>query len=267
MLRRHGALLVTGAIPPELCTALAAHLREVSSTTGAATGVTDGGTGGTGSAPAAPPPYDTTHSTHARSRRRHVAVSLSAPAVAAVLDELGALLHPLVCAAALGSGADDCPPLRLVESGLLVSSPGAPAQPLHADTDGGVRPREALAFKVQLAASRVTAAMGPIELRTGSGRGEAVDGGGGEAVDAQSRALPVPLPAGSILLYDTRLWHRGGANRSKRRRPVFYVTVLGPRGAAPAGLPYTIEPEQAAGYALDAAGVVGPSGESAGSDV
>jgi ectoine hydroxylase-related dioxygenase (phytanoyl-CoA dioxygenase family) len=145
--------------------------------------------------------------------------------------------------------------LRLVESGVIVSLPGAVAQRPHADTDGSGReagaPAEAPALKVQLAAHEVTATMGPIELVLGSHRvaaadegdvqGAAAGGGDGE----EPGLLQVPIPRGAALLYDTRLRHRGGANRSKRRRPVFYVTLLGPSGHPPGGLPYTIEPAEA----------------------
>ena len=115
--------------------------------------------------------YDTTASTYARDRRRHLAVPLKASAAARALAELSAV-YPLLAAALApaadggatavsGSGgaaaaaaddddsddSDDAPAaisavaagLRLVESGLLLTLPGAAAQRPHADTDGSGR--------------------------------------------------------------------------------------------------------------------------------
>jgi ectoine hydroxylase-related dioxygenase (phytanoyl-CoA dioxygenase family) len=66
--------------------------------------------------------------------------------------------------------------------------------------------------------------------------------------------LPMPVPPGAVLVYDTRIWHRGGANKAKRKRPVYYITVLGWDGSVPAGLPYTISPEDAGCFVLTARG-------------
>ena len=113
--------------------------------------------------------YDTTASTYERDRRRHLAVPLKASAAARALAELSAV-YPLLAAALApaadggatavsGSGgaaadddddsddSDDAPAaisavaagLRLVESGLLLTLPGAAAQRPHADTDGSGR--------------------------------------------------------------------------------------------------------------------------------
>ena len=43
-----------------------------------------------------------------------------------------------------------CDAIRLAESGLLISTPGATAQPLHTDTDGAYRSKEAVALKMQV---------------------------------------------------------------------------------------------------------------------
>jgi ectoine hydroxylase-related dioxygenase (phytanoyl-CoA dioxygenase family) len=76
----------------------------------------------------------------------------------------------------------------------------------------------------------------------------------------EAEPLPVPLPEGAALVYDTRLHHRGGANRARRKRAIFYVAVLAADGLAPAGLPYTIEPEEVACYALTRSGVARRAG-------
>ena len=101
-----------------------------------------------------------------------------------------------------------------------------------------------------MAASTVRLADGPIELVAGSvvSAPSAVE---------RAAALPMPLPRGSVLLYDSRIWHRGGANQPGRgrERPVWYVTLLGAHGMPPAGLPYTIEPDEAACMHLTPRGV------------
>ena len=58
---------------------------------------------------------------------------------------------------------------------------------------------------------------------------------GPDAADVDSDPLiSLPIPAGGVAIYDTRLRHRGGANRAGKPRSVFYVTVVG-AGALPAG--------------------------------
>ena len=224
-----------------------------------------GGAGSTGATGAA---YETTNSTFAPHRRRHLAVSLQAPSVLAALRAVGQVLHPLVCAALLGTSPGECGDvaLRLVESGMLVSAPGAVAQPIHSDTNGAHWPMEARALKCQVGAMEVTAPMGPLEIFPGtfahSANANAAFMAVSLAAGAQrpSTLIPVALPLlkGEVLLYDTTLWHRGGAHRAhkaKRRRMQYYVTLLGERGEPPAGLPFTIEPEEVARFRLTQNGV------------
>lgn len=62
--------------------------------------------------------------------------------------------------------------------------------------------------------------MGPIAIAPGTHRapgGEATPGGSGARGFAEPDLLPVPLPAGAVLIYNSAIRHRGGANRSKRR--------------------------------------------------
>ena len=107
--------------------------------------------------------YETTNTTLTNSGRRHVAVPLHLPAVSAALDALAPLLQPLLCGV-LQRGKETCGALRIVESGLLTSSPGAPAQPLHTDTPKGGPPQEAPALKVQLSGAEISADSVPTRL-------------------------------------------------------------------------------------------------------
>ena len=198
--------------------------------------------------------YDTTNSTLARTRRRHVAVSLRLPAVASALDSLAPEVFPLLCDALCPSpnkGAPEvceCDALHLVESGALTTGPGAAAQPLHTDTDT-TQLHEGRALKLQLATTDITEEMGPIEVVAGSVRSPPTS-----AADASPLALP--MSQGSAVIYDTRAWHRGGANSSPRHRPIYYLTVLGQGSIPPAGLPYTLEPSEVGCFLFTLRGVI-----------
>ena len=294
--RRYGAVIIRDVLPAHLADDLASHLTRQLSSQGAkrvegrgvdrgsahdgASGTegltnsvilepsSDARRGGAGSTGATGAAYETTNSTFAPHRRRHLAVSLQAPAVLAALRAVGQVLHPLVCAALLGTSPGECGDvaLRLVESGMLVSAPGAVAQPIHSDTNGAHWPLEARALKCQVGAMEVTAPMGPLEIFPGtfahSANANAAFMAVSLAAGAQrpSTLIPVALPLlkGAVLLYDTTLWHRGGAHRAhkaKRRRMQYYVTLLGERGEPPAGLPFTIEPEEVARFRLTQNGV------------
>ena len=63
------------------------------------------------------------------------------------------------------------------------------------------------------------------------------------------------LPLGSVVIYDARAWHRGGANKSGKPRPLYYLTVVDDGCAPPMGLPYTIEPSEVACFSLSPKGV------------
>ena len=225
VLRRNGALRLTNMLTADLALQLAADL--------------DGSSEGR---------YDTTNTTQTNRGRRHVAVPLRLPAVAAVLDSLAPSLQPLLCAA-LEPTSEACDALRIVESGLLTSSPGARAQPLHTDTAQSASPHEARALKLQLGgAADISADMGPLEVVPASVHSPPTSA-------KTAAALPLPLPQGSAVVYDTRTWHRGGKNRSRQPRPIYYLTVVG-SGAPPAGLPYTIEPTEVGCFLLTPTGVV-----------
>ena len=82
--------------------------------------------------------------------------------------------------------------------------------------------------------------MGAIEIEPAS-HFDAAAPGAARRPDADDAAdeyplVSLPIPAGGVAIYDTRLRHRGGANRAGKRRAVFYVTVVG-AGALPVGLP------------------------------
>jgi ectoine hydroxylase-related dioxygenase (phytanoyl-CoA dioxygenase family) len=92
--------------------------------------------------------------------------------------------------------------------------PGEAAQSWHYDDGFYLTPRprtRMLGVTVIWAIEDFTADNGATELIPGSHRwaDEQPDGTG---------SLPAAMPAGSALLFDAALWHRGGANRSTRTR-------------------------------------------------
>ena len=56
-----------------------------------------------------------------------------------------------------------------------------------------------------------------------------------------SSSVQIDVPAGSVTIYSSRLWHRGGANtHAKRERSFAFLTLAEPDAPAPAGLIHTM---------------------------
>eukprot|EP01065_Artemidia_motanka_P051554 TRINITY_DN9120_c0_g1_i1.p1 TRINITY_DN9120_c0_g1~~TRINITY_DN9120_c0_g1_i1.p1 ORF type:complete len:1134 (+),score=208.98 TRINITY_DN9120_c0_g1_i1:58-3459(+) len=164
---------------------------------------------------------------------------------------------------------------RLCECSCLVPHPGARAQPPHSDTtsrtlaDSGA----ALCVSVFIPLVDVTPDMGPLDAWPGShgvlqlmpdplrhlappegsppfreffSEEEELDYHRKHASAPQDprgvlfRRVAFAVPAGSAVVMDSRLMHRGGANCSDRRRPVFYVTFASEKGAFPEGSTYSL---------------------------
>ena len=80
--------------------------------------------------------------------------------------------------------------------------------------------------------------MGAIEIEPAS-HFDAAAPGAARRPDADDAAdeyplVSLPIPAGGVAIYDTRLRHRGGANRAGKRRAVFGGVGA---GALPVPLP------------------------------
>ncbi len=93
--------------------------------------------------------------------------------------------------------------------------PGETRQPWHADDAFYVIPRP----RTRLAISAIWAIE---EFRADNGATEVIPGShlwGTEHPDERPHeVVPVEMPAGSVVLFDGALWHRGGENRSQRTR-------------------------------------------------
>ncbi|CAB3647061.1 phytanoyl-CoA dioxygenase family protein [Achromobacter aegrifaciens] len=112
---------------------------------------------------------------------------------------------------------------RLLDRELLLSSlcsltlaPGQGAQPLHEDTQQLAlpRPRPPLAVNAIWALSDFTAENGATHIVPGSHRYDSSPPYGAQDIDT----VQATMKAGSVMLFDSALWHKGGANNSNARR-------------------------------------------------
>jgi len=121
-------------------------------------------------------------------------------------------LHPTVLA--IAERALD-PELLLSSLSAITLAPGQAAQPLHEDTQRIplARPRAPIALNAIWALSDFTEANGATRIVPGSHRFDAPPRYG-----AEHPTVAAEMPAGSILLFDSALWHGGGANTTDARR-------------------------------------------------
>ncbi|KAA0164826.1 hypothetical protein FNF27_07754 [Cafeteria roenbergensis] len=134
------------------------------------------------------------------------------------------------------------PRIEMDTFSTVVSLPGAPAQHWHADA-GQLFPRAGLHLPAHgvvafAALANVTRDMGPTEFVPGShvqcGKDEKpspVQYDDGSVLDLckavpGNRLLIAEAPRGSVVLFDFRIFHRGGPNTSDRRRALLYSTYL-----------------------------------------
>lgn len=97
----------------------------------------------------------------------------------------------------------------------LTLGPGQQAQPLHDDMQqlNLPRPRPPLAVNAVWALSDFTESNGATRIVPGSHRYDHAPPYGGD-IDT----VAATMPAGSVMLFDSALWHYGGANESAERR-------------------------------------------------
>ena len=149
----------------------------------------------------------------------------AAPVRAALRELLADDEAPLGRAFAAIAGAD----ATLWECAAIVSAPGAAPQILHADATHTPEPLLVTAF---VALQDVRREMGPTRFVRGTHTepGPAAVLADGDALGlADAKGRPPPscvalLKAGEAALYDGRLLHCGGANRSDELRILFYLT-------------------------------------------
>ena len=203
----NGVVCFPSLVPPDTAAALAAHIAALETRTD----LTDNSAGKRFSA-------------HEASRRVNKAVPVADAAAQATINATVGALAPFFRAI-----LRCCDP-PVLESAFLLSLPGAPAQNYHTDTSA-LEPHVAHLVKVQVVAEDIVPAMGPLEVKAGTQRGRP---------DPSTPEARLALPAGSVVVYNTRVQHRGGAN-ARRRRPIYYFTLKG-GGVIPTGIRYAIQP-------------------------
>jgi hypothetical protein len=72
-----------------------------------------------------------------------------------------------------------------------------------------------------------------------------------------SSSVQIDVPAGSVTIYSSRLWHRGGANtHAKRERSFAFLTLAEPDAPAPAGLIHTMAAADVGEWVVGKKGIV-----------
>lgn len=107
------------------------------------------------------------------------------------------------------------PELLLSSLSAITLGPGQEGQPLHEDTQQIPlpRPRPALALNAMWALSDFTEANGATRIIPGSHRYD-----GPPPFGATLPTVAAEMPAGSVMLFDSQLWHAGGTNTTDQRR-------------------------------------------------
>eukprot|EP00933_Yihiella_yeosuensis_P029016 TRINITY_DN22755_c0_g1_i1.p1 TRINITY_DN22755_c0_g1~~TRINITY_DN22755_c0_g1_i1.p1 ORF type:complete len:652 (-),score=115.86 TRINITY_DN22755_c0_g1_i1:99-1934(-) len=120
----------------------------------------------------------------------------------------------------------------LLESNVMITSPGAKDQDWHSDVPG----YDDRLAAVQIALVDTAVNQGALEVAPGSHLTP--------DVPANKRpTIPVEVPAGSVIFYSPKLLHRGRANTTTKDRVTLTFNLLGCSGLLPAGVPYTMQPE------------------------
>ena len=92
---------------------------------------------------------------------------------------------------------------------------------------------------LQLQLVDMDSSLGPIEVRPFV------------PLDTEQVDVPMLLKAGSVVAYDSKVWHRGGANVGNAPRPVLYTTwMAADDGLLPRNMGYTIEHAEMGAWTL-----------------
>lgn len=107
------------------------------------------------------------------------------------------------------------PELLLSSLSSITLAPGQEAQPIHEDTQQIPlpRPHAPIAINALWALTEFTEANGATRVIPGSHLEPAPP-----VYGASYETIPAEMPAGSVMIFDSQLWHAGGANRTDQRR-------------------------------------------------
>ena len=215
---------------------------------------------------------DFTDETRAAANRLHFSLPLRGNHTDAVSDLFGTL-YPLL-ARILQCSEDKIP---LLGSGFMRTSPRAKGQQLHKDVHHYDRhlPMDGMpavtsdprCVSIQLQLSDTSAgagAMGSLEVLPGSHRPDAPNGRPATIEKAvndplvrDNGVIPIDVPAGTVTIYSSRLWHRGGSNDSNDSARTFaFFTLVEPNCLAPPGLIHTMERQDIGGWRVSSDGLL-----------
>ena len=255
---RDGVIIFPGLVGPEECDIILQFVEETICK-GQATSDTD-------------EILDFTDETRAAANRVHLALPLRGNHADAVSDLFGTL-YPLL-ARILQCSEDKIP---LLGSGFMRTSPRAKGQHLHKDVhhydrhlpidemlESASNAREPRCLSIQLQLSDASAgAGGSLEVLPGSHRPDAPNGRTATIEKAvkdplvrDNGVVPIDVPAGTVTIYSSRLWHRGGSNDSNNSRTFVFFTVTEPNCLAPPGLIHTMERRDVGEWGMSSDGLL-----------
>lgn len=249
----HGAVVMPGLLDEDACTALA-------SAVAVARKEEEGG--------------DFSQETREARYREHRALRVGGTGGAAtILGQVLAKLYPLLSRVLQADSAEEeeASGIPLLGSGFMAVGGGAAEQELHKDVHGHDRHAQAecaaggaraISIQLQLTDTTDDERMGSLELLPGSHRPDAANGTPEKirrAVEESTVAhgvIRVAVPAGTVTMYSSRLWHCGGANQSERERVFCFLTLTEPDAPAPPGLIHTMALEDVGVWAVGRDGLV-----------
>ena len=195
------------------------------------------------------------YTTVTRDSRHRVHKSLPVDEARDALDAISVQIGPFLrealgASAGEGGGEGGGGGLPLLESGFMVTSPGADAQQFHRDVAPAVVSRSSLAVSCQVSIEDTAPTQGALEVVPGTNHYDARVTDRERLSDPRYAQLPVAVPAGTVTVYMLHTMHRGGANTHTKERPFYFFTLMGD-GIAPPGLAYTMELDDIGRWQLD----------------
>ena len=175
---------------------------------------------------------DYTAVTRDKNNRCHKALPVSEAREA--LDAIAQQLQPFF-EEALGTSSP-----ALLESGFMVTGPGASGQNWHRDVAPAVVSRSSVTVSVQVSLVDTAVNQGCLEVIPGS---QVFDADVSDIT--RQEVMPkvkLAVPRGTVTVYALHTMHRGTANTHTADRPFYFFTLIGD-GLTPPGLAYTIQPD------------------------
>ena len=222
---------------------------------------------------------DFTDETKAPKRRIHMAFPLvDNEQCTKTISNLLGKLHPLLAIILQCNSSEDGIPL--IGAGFMETSPSASGQVLHKDVhfldlheDFDEMPESwdcsrngfprCISIQVQLTDTTLGGKMmGSLEVLPGSHRPDTgvspadIAKAVRDPCDSGSRVIPVNVAPGTVTIYSSRLWHRGGANESKKDRQFcFFTATENQQNVAPPGLIHTMQMSDVGKWCISSSGL------------